>query len=174
MIETALLCLALNMYFEARSEPIAGQIAVAEVTLNRVASPDYPNTICEVVLQERGRTCQFSWWCDGKSDTPTAPQAFQRSTALAKMMIEDGQYISVVGDDVTHYHAQSVNPYWSDDLGYVQQVGNHIFYAEKKNESNTTAHETYLRAATVSRLYAQYMYQIRKGTIISYLLGFEY
>jgi len=132
MIETALLCLALNMYFEARSEPIAGQIAVAEVTLNRVASPDYPNTICEVVLQERGKTCQFSWWCDGKSDTPTEPQAFQRSKALAKMMIEDGQYISVVGDDVTHYHAQSVNPYWSDDLGYVQQVGNHIFYAEKK------------------------------------------
>ena len=48
------------------------------------------------------------------------------------MMIEDGEYISVVGKDVTHYHAQSVNPYWSDDLGYVQQVGNHIFYTEKK------------------------------------------
>ena len=70
MIETALLCLALNVYFEARSEPIAGKIAVAEVTLNRVASQDYPNTICEVVLQENQNGCSFSWWCDKKSDVP--------------------------------------------------------------------------------------------------------
>ena len=46
-------------------------------------------------------------------------------------MLEDGEYISVVGKDVTHYHAKSVNPYWSDNMGYVQQVGNHIFYAKK-------------------------------------------
>ena len=60
--------MALNIFFEARSEPIQGQIAVAEVTLNRVASDDYPNTICEVVLQENSQGCQFSWWCDSKSD----------------------------------------------------------------------------------------------------------
>ena len=131
MIETTLLCLALNMYFEARSEPIAGQIAVAEVTLNRVASPHYPNTVCEVVLQDNSEGCQFSWWCDGKSDTPTEPQAFQRSKALAKMMIKDGEYISVVGKDVTLYHAQHVTPYWSNNLNYSKQVGNHIFYAKK-------------------------------------------
>ena len=89
MIETALLCLALNVYFEARSEPIAGQLAVAEVTLNRVASQDYPNSICEVVLQENQNGCSFSWWCDGKSDKPTERHAFQQSKALAKMMIED-------------------------------------------------------------------------------------
>ena len=59
MIETTLLCLALNMYFEARSEPIAGQIAVAEVTLNRVASPHYPNTVCEVVLQDNSEGCKI-------------------------------------------------------------------------------------------------------------------
>lgn len=134
MIETALLCLALNVYFEARSEPIAGQLAVAEVTLNRVASPDYPNTICGVVLQKKGKTCQFSWWCDGKSDKPTERYAFQQSKALAKMMIEDGEYISVVGKNVTHYHAQSVNPYWSNDLGYVQKLGNHIFYTKKETK----------------------------------------
>jgi len=134
MIETALLCLALNVYFEARSEPIAGKIAVAEVTLNRVASQDYPNTICEVVLQENQNGCSFSWWCDGQSDVPAEYTAFQESKALARMMIKDGEYISVVGKDVTHYHAKSVNPYWSDSLSYKTSVGNHIFYTQKLNK----------------------------------------
>ena len=132
MIETALLCLALNVYFEARGEEsIAGKLAVAEVTLNRVASQDYPNTVCEVVLQENKNGCSFSWWCDGKSDAPAEYTAFQESKALAKMMIEDGEYISVVGKDVTHYHATSVNPYWSDSLSYTETIGNHVFYAQK-------------------------------------------
>ena len=59
MIETSLMCLALNIYFEARSEPIEGQIAIAEVTLNRVASTNYPNDVCSVVLQENKDGCQF-------------------------------------------------------------------------------------------------------------------
>jgi N-acetylmuramoyl-L-alanine amidase len=84
MMETALMCMALNIFFEARSEPIQGQIAVAEVTLNRVASDDYPNTICEVVLQENSQGCQFSWWCDGKSDLPKEHNSFQTSKSLAK------------------------------------------------------------------------------------------
>jgi len=135
MIETALLCLALNVYFEARGEEsIAGKIAVAEVTLNRVASQDYPNTICEVVLQENQNGCSFSWWCDGQSDVPAEYTAFQESKALARMMIKDGEYISVVGKDVTHYHAKSVNPYWSDSLSYKTSVGNHIFYTQKLNK----------------------------------------
>ena len=132
MIETTLLCLALNMYFEARSEPIAGQIAVAEVTLNRVASPHYPNTICEVVLQDNNRGCQFSWWCDGQSDVPTEHHAFQKSKALAKLMLNDGQYISVVGDTVTHYHSQSVSPYWVSDFTHSKQIGKHIFYEKEE------------------------------------------
>jgi len=61
MLETALMCLALNIYFEARSEPIQGQIAIAEVTLNRVASPNFPNDVCSVVLQDTSAGCQFSW-----------------------------------------------------------------------------------------------------------------
>jgi len=135
MIETALLCLALNVYFEARGEEsIAGKLAVAEVTLNRVASQDYPNTICEVVLQENQNGCSFSWWCDGKSDVPAEYTAFQESKALAKMMLEDGEYISVVGKDVTHYHATSVNPYWSDSMSYTKTIGNHVFYAESSNK----------------------------------------
>ena len=134
MMETALMCMALNIFFEARSEPIQGQIAVAEVTLNRVASDDYPNTICEVVLQENSQGCQFSWWCDGKSDSPKEHNSFQTSKSLAKLMIDDGQYISVVGKNATHYHTDDIKPYWSDDMVKVEQVGKHIFYAKNTND----------------------------------------
>ncbi len=134
MMETALMCMALNIFFEARSEPIQGQIAVAEVTLNRVASDDYPNTICEVVLQENSQGCQFSWWCDGKSDLPKEHNSFQTSKSLARLMIDDGQYISVVGKNVTHYHTDDIKPYWSDDMVKVEQVGKHIFYAKNTND----------------------------------------
>ena len=134
MMETALMCMALNIFFEARSEPIQGQIAVAEVTLNRVASDDYPNTICEVVLQENSQGCQFSWWCDGKSDLPKEHNSFQTSKSLAKLMIDDGQYISVVGKNVTHYHTDDIKPYWSDDMVKVEQVGKHNFYAKNIND----------------------------------------
>jgi N-acetylmuramoyl-L-alanine amidase len=133
MMETALMCMALNIFFEARSEPIQGQIAVAEVTLNRVASDDYPNTICEVVLQENKNGCSFSWWCDGKSDYPKEHNSFQTSKSLAKLMIDNGQYISVVGKDATHYHTDDIKPYWSDDMVKVEQVGKHIFYAKNNN-----------------------------------------
>ena len=132
-METALMCMALNIFFEARSEPIQGQIAVAEVTLNRVASDDYPNTICEVVLQENSQGCQFSWWCDGKSDSPKEHNSFQTSKSLARLMIDDGQYISVVGKNATHYHTDDIKPYWSDDMVKVEQVGKHIFYAKNTN-----------------------------------------
>jgi len=136
MMETALMCMALNIFFEARSEPIQGQIAVAEVTLNRVASDDYPNTICEVVLQENSQGCQFSWWCDGKSDLPKEHNSFQTSKSLAKLMIDDGQYISVVGKNATHYHTDDIKPYWADDMVKVEQVGKHIFYAKNTNDFN--------------------------------------
>ena len=130
------MCMALNIFFEARSEPVQGQIAVAEVTLNRVASDDYPNTICEVVLQENSQGCQFSWWCDGKSDSPKEHNSFQTSKSLAKLMIDDGQYISVVGKNATHYHTDDIKPYWADDMVKVEQVGKHIFYAENANNIN--------------------------------------
>ena len=147
-METALMCMALNIFFEARSEPIQGQIAVAEVTLNRVASDDYPNTICEVVLQENSQGCQFSWWCDGKSDSPKEHNSFQTSKSLARLMIDDGQYISVVGKNATHYHTDDIKPYWSDDMVKVEQVGKHIFYAK-----NTNYFKPLPRPEIISKLY---------------------
>ena len=134
IISSALLCLASNIYFEARSEPISGQIAVAEVTLNRVGSHAYPDDICGVVLQENDDGCQFSWWCDSKSDQPKDMFSFLKAKAIAKMMIEDGKYISVVGDEVTHYHSTSVEPYWIADYTEWQRVGDHVFYTKKMSD----------------------------------------
>ena len=134
MIETALMCLALNIYFEARSEPIQGQIAIAEVTLNRVASSKYPNDVCSVVLQENKEGCQFSWWCDGKSDHPREHNSLRTSKALAELMLKEGRYITVIGDDATHYHNNDVYPYWADDLDRIRRIGKHIFYKTKDND----------------------------------------
>ena len=133
MIEAAIMCLALNIYFEARSEPIQGQIAVAEVTLNRVASKHYPNDICGVVLQENKDGCQFSWWCDGKSDKPRENNSLETSKAIAELMLKEGKYISVVGKDATHYHTDRVNPYWAKDFYKIKQIGKHIFYKMDNN-----------------------------------------
>ena len=128
MLETALMCLALNIYFEARSEPIQGQIAVAEVTLNRVASPNYPDDICGVVLQGNSQGCSFSWWCDGLSDFPREENSLRTSKAIAELMIREGDYISVIGSEATHYHNDTVHPYWADEFNRIRRIGKHIFY----------------------------------------------
>ena len=134
MIETALMCLALNIYFEARSEPIEGQIAIAEVTLNRVASTNYPNDVCSVVLQENKDGCQFSWWCDGKSDQPREHNSLRTSKALAELMLNEGRYITVIGNQATHYHSNEVHPYWANDLHKIRRIGKHVFYKTKDND----------------------------------------
>ena len=134
MIETALMCLALNIYFEARSEPIEGQIAIAEVTLNRVASANYPNDVCSVVLQENKDGCQFSWWCDGKSDQPREHNSLRTSKALAELMLNEGHHITVIGNEATHYHSNDVHPYWANDLHKIRRIGKHIFYKKKDND----------------------------------------
>ena len=134
MIETALMCLALNIYFEARSEPIEGQIAIAEVTLNRVASVDYPNDVCSVVLQKNKDGCQFSWWCDGKSDQPREHNSLRTSKALAELMLKEGHHITVIGNEATHYHSNDVHPYWANDLHKIRRIGKHIFYKKKDND----------------------------------------
>ena len=134
MIETALMCLALNIYFEARSEPIEGQIAIAEVTLNRVASANYPNDVCSVVLQENKEGCQFSWWCDGKSDQPREHNSLRTSKALAELMLNEGHHITVIGNEATHYHSNDVHPYWANDLHKIRRIGKHIFYKTKDND----------------------------------------
>ena len=125
-------CLALNVYFEARSEPIIGQFAVAQVTLNRVKSSDYPDTVCSVVKQSNANGCQFSWYCDGKSDKPKDNEAWAIAQWVAEITIsdEDGS-LNLMPSSVIHYHADYVNPFWVSSCVAVGKYGRHIFYRRK-------------------------------------------
>lgn len=125
-----LICLALAVYFEARSEPIIGQAAVAQVVLNRVESDRYPSTICEVVTQggTRRYRCQFSYWCDGKAEEPTNKAAWRRAKIVARLTYE-GRLDAAI-DDATHYHALYVEPYWKHRLQLTATIGRHQFYID--------------------------------------------
>jgi len=126
--ETDVECLALNIYHEARSEPPRGQLAVAAVTLNRLHSPAYPDSVCAVVKQggQRRHACQFSWWCDGKSDEPTEKRPWGRALAMARRSL-----LGLAEDPTggaTHYHATYVDPFWAAHLEHTVQIGRHLFY----------------------------------------------
>jgi spore germination cell wall hydrolase CwlJ-like protein len=133
MITAATLCLAMNIYHEARGEHLAGQIATANVVMNRVHSPKYPDDICSVVKQGRywegnpiRHKCAFSWFCDGRSDKTTDHNAWTESVHLA-YRVENG-FILDITDGATHYHATHVMPYWADHYIQLAQIGNHLFY----------------------------------------------
>jgi spore germination cell wall hydrolase CwlJ-like protein len=124
-------CLALTIYFEARGEPMAGKIAVGHVVLNRVADGHFPHSICAVMKQggdQHRFRCQFSFWCDGQSDTPADKRAWNQSMFVATL-IETGMTA-----DPTHgalwYHAQGVKPDWAQEFAPDQRIkiGRHIFY----------------------------------------------
>lgn len=123
-------CLALNIYFEARSEKLDGQLAVAGVTMNRVASEKFPDTICGVVTENRVKTrlhrCQFSWWCDGKKDSPKEAVAWANAQQVARLYIA-GIYQDPT-EDALWYHADYVNPDWAARLMKTAKIGRHIFY----------------------------------------------
>jgi spore germination cell wall hydrolase CwlJ-like protein len=124
-------CLAEAIYFEARSEPEEGQIAVAQVVLNRLKNPAYPGTVCDVVYQnsDQRHRCQFSFACDGLPERINEPRAWQRAQALARKIVDDEKnlYISAVGA-ATHYHAAYVKPSWAGDMRKVDAIGTHVFY----------------------------------------------
>lgn len=124
-------CLALNIYFEARGEPDEGKLAVGHVVMNRVLSGRFPSTVCEVVQQGgelRRYRCQFSWWCDGRSDTPRSKEDWQRSSEFA-LAVYWGQT-----EDPTNgalwYHADYVSPDWRNDFIQGPKIGRHIFYQQ--------------------------------------------
>jgi len=130
LIDKEIKCLADNIYFEARNESMKGQIAIALVTLNRIKSKDYPNSICKVVWQYK----QFSWTIDGLSDKPTNLKSYEKSMKIATYIVESklsGNYIPDFTDGATHYHANYVSPYWIYGLIKVSSIDNHIFYKTK-------------------------------------------
>ena len=127
--ENEIHCLALNIYFEARGEPEAGQRAVGHVVMNRVDHRSYPSTVCGVIRQggeQKLHRCQFSWWCDGKSDKPKTARAWKKAQKLAREI-----YIGNSKDPTNGalwYHATYVSPYWRKSLIQGDRIGQHIFY----------------------------------------------
>jgi len=122
-------CLANAVYFEARGEPVRGQIAVAQVVLNRVFSPFYPKTVCGVVYQNANRhlACQFTFACDGVPDVVTEPDAWARAKRIAADMLDGKLWMPEVGKS-THYHAYWVHPDWINEMNRIYRLGVHTFY----------------------------------------------
>tara|TARA_R110000744_G_scaffold24139_5_gene60744 strand:- start:176 stop:568 length:393 start_codon:yes stop_codon:yes gene_type:complete len=129
MITATMMCLALNIYHEARSEPMVGQYAVAHVVLNRVQSDRFPDSVCAVVYQGYNKgmnRCQFSWFCDGQSDRPREQVAWARALLVADDVMQGDIPDPTSGS--THYHANYVKPYWAKYLKYNVTYGSHRFY----------------------------------------------
>ena len=124
----ALECLTMAIYYEARSEPDAGQRAVAQVVLNRVKHPSYPNSVCGVVFQgsQRQTGCQFSFTCDGSMRRQPAKLWWDRARGVALSALGGAVYRPV--GLATHYHTTAIHPYWADSLLRVGTIGAHHFY----------------------------------------------
>ncbi|MBP0617554.1 cell wall hydrolase [Jiella mangrovi] len=122
-------CLANGIYFEARGESSQGQAAVAQVILNRVRNPAYPNTICGVVYQNKNwrNRCQFSFACDGHKDRIRDGSSYAEAEDIAEKVTTGKIWIADVGS-ATHYHATYVKPRWARAMQRVDKIGRHIFY----------------------------------------------
>jgi N-acetylmuramoyl-L-alanine amidase len=137
-------CMAMNIYHEARGQSVAGQVAVALVTRNRVADKRFPNTVCSVVKQGPVRPswkqngtfypvknrCQFSWWCDGKSDKTRDKTAWKNALNMANWFSRTR--IFDFTDGATFYHAFYVTPGWAKVKERTGRIEDHIFYRWKQ------------------------------------------
>lgn len=139
-------CLAQNMFFEAGYEPMVGQVAVALVTQNRVESPNFPNTICEVVKQKginsKGRTvCQFSWYCERKPHRQLRNRKVHKDThdvyarihEMATQLYANLPRMNDYTEGATYYHADYVAPAWRKTKEVSLKVGRHIFYVAQED-----------------------------------------
>ena len=145
LLETAFICLALNTYHEAKNQSLVGQVATAQVVMNRVEDDRFPNTICEVVKQGPTRPscedpekeypikhrCQFSWYCDGKDDTPKNEKAWRKAQDVAFLVLYNKIQLDVT-EGATHYHATYVKPAWAKTKKRTTRIEKHIFYRWEK------------------------------------------
>ncbi len=122
-------CLTEVIYFEARGEAVRGQMAVAQVVLNRAFSGKYPNTVCGVVYQNAHRhlACQFTFACDRIRDVVREPDMWERAKTIAAEMLDGKLWLPDVGK-ATHYHAYWVRPGWVREMTKLQKLGVHTFY----------------------------------------------
>ena len=129
-------CLAKTMYHEARGQDTVGQVAVADVVMNRVNDKRFPDTICKVIYQakydSRGHVllhqCQFSWYCDGKADVEKNLIVYTKLVRLAFIMLYDKSNRIDITDGSIFYHNKSVHPYWAVYQKKTVTIGNHVFY----------------------------------------------
>ncbi|MBN2631844.1 MAG: cell wall hydrolase [Rhodobacteraceae bacterium] len=121
-------CLQSALYFEARGETLKGQFAVAEVILNRVDSPDYPQTVCGVVQQGNRKGCQFSYVCDGNKDVMRDRVAAERAGRIARLMLDGAPRGLTAG--ATHFHTRAVRPGWARRFARTAAIGAHLFYRQ--------------------------------------------
>ena len=135
------MCMAFNIYHEARNESMLGQIAVGQVVMNRVWDKRFPNTVCEVVTEAvtyKGTNkpvlhkCQFSWYCDGaKDDVNKDSKAWRYSLEYASIVLS-GRIVLDVTEGATHYHATYVRPAWARTKTRTTRIDRHIFYRWEK------------------------------------------
>ena len=131
-------CLALNIYYETKAVSLADAMAVSDVVLNRVNSRHYPNTACTVIKEGKQdphgnmirHKCQFSWYCDGKSDEPRNIAAWERAQKFAHDIYIYGAYVGIT-EGATHYHASYVSPNWAPNMDRITRIGSHYFYRMK-------------------------------------------
>ncbi len=129
------LCLAKAIYYEARSETLKGQKAVAEVILNRVRHASYPNTICKVIFQGSKRItgCQFSFTCDGSMKKEPYGEAWKQAQKIAVLALLGD--IKPITYQATHYHTKNIHPKWSSKLIKTAIIGHHVFYRYPKRKA---------------------------------------
>lgn len=136
-------CMALNIYHESRNQTLAGRLAVGYVTMNRVNSNKYPDTICGVVKQAKmnrwylerhnkkvpsRNKCQFSWYCDGKKDDYSDTKTFNEIYALSEQLYKSYDEARDFTDGAVMYHASYVRPYWAKAYDKTSRIESHIFY----------------------------------------------
>ena len=140
--EAEIQCLALAIYFEARGEALEGRHAVGHVVLNRVSDRKFPNDICSVIRQggEYPRyRCQFSFWCDGRSDDPKDAKAWSKSRIISERIYWG--FIADPTDGALWYHADYVAPKWGSEFKQVGKIERHIFYQRPANQKLTRVFE---------------------------------
>ena len=140
-------CMSKNIYFEAAMESTAGKLAVAQVTMNRVNSSRYPNTVCKVITQGRHYKngfpvkdrCQFSWYCDGKLDEPQIKSSWwKESQEVAKYVLSTPDLMDIT-DGATHYHADYISsPRWANPRRKTVEIDTHIFYNKSRRDRKKT------------------------------------
>src|SRR6476660_1713686 len=151
-------CLAEAVYFEARGEAVRGQIAVAQVILNRAFSGKYPDNVCGVVYQNKPGhlACQFTFACDGHPDVIREPDMWDRAQKISQAML-DGQLWLPEVDKSTHYHAYGVRPSWVNEMKKMYKTGVHTFYRPRAwgNGSDAPSWGTAAETAAISAKLAE-------------------